>query len=182
MSQRNVTSFQDCQAAFRELYAWKTKLETKDWDFKGLKIKNAGAGVDPTDYATLNQIPTLPATPKKAKENYTIVWESVGTIVVGSMVAPTYYAGRHRTGKIVEVWLGATNVPTTGPLTINLNLNGVQLLANNLTLNVGDTPPALTTAFTNPGVKIGLRNPILPLIVSVGGASLVSIGCIVELD
>jgi hypothetical protein len=172
----------DVQQALNQLFSWKDKLSTSNWDFHGLSITNAGPGVNPNDYATLSQIPTPPTTPKVKKKYYTIVWESVGAIVPGSSVCPTFYAGTGRTGIPVQVWLGATIPPTTGPLSINLNVNGTQLMPQNLVLNPGDPLPAKSSTFNIPAQKLGLLMPALPLIVSGGGASLVSIGLVIQLD
>lgn len=177
-----IKSLADVQQALNQLFSWKDKLSTSDWDFHGLSITNAGPGVNPNDYATLSQIP-LPTQPAAApKKFYTIVWESVGAIVPGSSVCPTFYAGTGRTGLPTQVWLGATIPPTTGPLSINININGVQLMPNNLVLNPGDPIPAKSSTFNVPMQKLGLLMPALPLIVSGGGASLVSIGLVIQLD
>jgi hypothetical protein len=170
------------QQALNQLFSWKDKLSTSDWDFHGLSITNASPGVNPNDYATLSQIPVQPTIPKTKTKYYTIVWESVGVVVPGSLVCPTFYAGTGRTGIPTEVWMGATVPPTTGPLSINININGNQLMPNNLVLNVGDPVPAVSKTFNIPAQKLGLLMPALPLIVSGGGASLVSIGLVILLD
>ena len=177
-----VKSLADVQQALNQLFSWKDKLSTSNWDFHGLSITNASPGVNPNDYATLSQIPTLPTQPAATKKYYTIVFESVGAIVPGSLVAPTFYAGIGRTGTPTQVWLGATVPPTTGPLSINVNINGNQLMTSNLTLNPGDTSPAISSTFNVPTQKLGTLMPVIPLIVSGGGASLVSIGIVILLD
>lgn len=170
------------QQALNQLFSWKDKLSTSDWDFHGLSITNAGPGVNPNDYATLSQIPTLPNTPAVPKEFYTIVFESQGAVVVGSKISPTFRAGRGRTGIPTQVWMDATVPPTTGPLSMNILINGNQLMPTDLTLNVGDVPPAVSSTFNVPAQKLGTLMSVLPIVSAAGGASLVSIGIVIQLD
>jgi hypothetical protein len=177
-----VKSFADVQQALNQLFSWKDRLTTSNWDFHGLSITNASPGVNPNDYATLSQIPTLPSSPAAPKKYYTIVFESVGAVTVGSNIAPTFYAGIGRTGTPTQIWMGATIPPTTGPLSMNVNMNGIPLLVNNIVLNPSDPIPVASSTFNIPAQKLGTLMPVIPIVASAGGASLVSIGIVIQLD
>ena len=176
---RQVNNFKDVQSALNELFSFKDKFTTKDWDNSGLRITNAGAGVNPNDYATMAQLPTIPATATSPAINYTIVFESPSNVVVGASISPPYVVGNGRAGMPTQVWLWGTQLPTTGPLSINVNVNGNPLLVNNLTLNVGDSAPAVSSIFNTPLKKLGLLDVVTPLVASAGGAGLISIGIVV---
>lgn len=179
---RTVKNIADCQQAFNDLFAWKDKLSTNDWDFKGLRITNASPGVNPTDYAILSQIPA-PSTPTKTgKVRYTIVFESPSSVVVGANISPAYVVGTGRTGKPIQVWLNSQIPPPTGPLSVNVNINGNPLLVDNLVIQQNDTAPVISSTFNTPLKHLGLLDVVAPLVALAGGAGLVSIGVVVEVD
>lgn len=54
---RSIKSLDDAQIVVREILEQiKLVKSAKDWDFKGLRIKNASPAVDPNDYVTLSQL------------------------------------------------------------------------------------------------------------------------------
>jgi hypothetical protein len=177
-----VRTMQDVQNALNELFTFKDKWTTGSWDNSGNKISNVGPGVAQTDVATMAQLPFVPQPTSLSLKYYTIVFESVGVITVGSNISAPFIAGRGRTGIPVQIWLAATNKPTTGPLAINMNVNGLPLLTNNLVMDVGDPSPQVSSVFNIPSQKVGYLYSVTPLVASVGGASLVSIGLVLQLD
>jgi hypothetical protein len=179
---RIVKDIPDIQRALNDLFGWKDRLSTKPWDFHQLRITNAAPGVDPNDYAILSQIPTVPKQVAAPVPPYTIVFESGTIITAGSNVSPGFVAYRGRTGIPLAVWVWATNLPTTGPLTVNVQINGQQLLDSDLSLNVGDTVPAVSSTFAAPNQKLPYLGIVKPIIVAAGGAGLASIGVVIQLD
>lgn len=172
----------DIQRALNELFGWKDKLTTKPWDFHQLRITNAAPATDPNDYVILAQVPVVPKQIATSVPPYTIVFESGTVVTAGLKVSAPFVAGRGRTGRPTQVWLWATNPPTSGPLAINVQINGQQLLANDLVLNVGDLVPAISSTFVVPNQKIGYLSVVNPTVTSVGGAGLIAIGIVTQLD
>lgn len=179
---RKVNSIQDVQIALNELFSFKDKFTTKDWNNSGLRITNAGAGKDPSDYAIMAQLPNLPVMAKPAEIRTTIVFESPANLTIGSAISPPYVVGTGRTGRPTQVWLWGTKLPTTGSCSINVNINGNPLLVDNLTLNPSDTVPVVSSTFNTPLKHLGLLDVVTPLVASIGGAGLISIGIVVVLD
>jgi hypothetical protein len=177
-----IKTLQDCQTAFNTLFAWYTRMTTSPQNCNGFRITNVGAGQQPNDVAIMSQLPIIPSTPTPKKKYYTLIWNSVGAVSVGSAVCPTDYIGKDRTGYPIQVWMGATIPPTTGPLAMNFLVNGNQLMPNNITANPGDQLPVVSSTFNLPAQKLGYLMSVLPIVASAGGASLVSIGLVVQLD
>lgn len=177
---RIVKDLPDVQRALNELFAWKDKLITRPWDFHQLRITNASPGVDPNDYAIMSQLPKIPAAVPQRVPPYTIVFNPTGIITIGR--GAPFIAGRGRSGIPIQVWLAAQNKPTSGPLSINIEINGQQLLDNDLTMNVGDTSPVISSTFVSSSQKVPYLGTVTPLISAVGGAALVSIGVVMQLD
>lgn len=176
---RIVKDIPDIQRALNELFGWKDKLTTKPWDFHQLRITNAAPALDPNDYVILSQIPTPVAQTPGRVPPYTIVFTPPGVITVGT--GAPFVAGRGRSGIPIQVWLAAQNKPTSGPLSINININGTQLLSTDLTMNPGDDSPVISSTFAS-SIKLPYLGTMVPLISSVGGAALVSIGVVIRLD
>lgn len=179
---RAIKNLADAEIVLRELLDWKHLHESKDWDFHSLRIKNASPGVDPFDYATVSQLPKLDIPEVVDKDAYTIVWESQANIVAGQLF-PSFVVGLGRVGIPNEVWLKARTSPTTGPLTINISVNGFTLLDTNLSLGIGQAGPIFSSRFVNLAPKLALHSDIFPTISAAdSSAAIISIGLVVRIS
>lgn len=177
---RTVKDIPDIQRALNDLFAWKDRLVTGNWDMKRLRITNASPGIESNDYATVSQLPAIVPVPPVKLIHYTIVFSPAGVITIGE--GAPFVAGRGRTGIPIQVWLAATNKPTSGPLSCNVNINGNALLDSDLTMNPGDDSPVISSIFIASSPRVPYLGSVTPVISAVGGASLVSIGVVLQLD
>lgn len=174
---REVKNIEDARIVIKEIAQWKDRISSKSQDLKGLKIQNAGDATEPGDYVTLRQLPSLVQAPTVAPQHYSIPFSAPGLIVTGQM-SPPYIVGQDRVGIPTSISVAvpsAAQAPTGVPLIVNLNINGINMLVNNLTLPVGQEGPVSSSAFVNPLPKLAIGNKIVPVIIQGGGAQFVTI-------
>lgn len=174
---RKVSTIQDVQIVLKELGQWKDRLSSKNQDFKGLKIQNAGDATEPGDYVTLRQLQTATSTNSQADQNYSIPFSSIGTVVVGQVAAP-YIVGKDRVGTPTLISVAVptkTQAPTGQALIVNLALNGTNLLVNNLQLPAGAEGPVSSSQFIAPMPILKVGDKLVPVIIQAGAAQFVTI-------
>lgn len=183
---RVIRTLPDVQRALNELFDWQAKLQSKDHDMRGLRIKNASPGIDPNDYATVSQLPKLSDEKKFTGQDFAIVFSSTGSVTVGVDFCAPYSVGRGREGIPVEAHIAATVAPSTSALKGNILINGVEIFDESvnpypLTLSTGDFGPVISSAFI-PGVPhVGYGFKVEPKIVAADDVvSLVSIILVVR--
>jgi hypothetical protein len=177
---RAIKSLDDVQIVLRELLDWKSLKTTKDWDFRGLRITNASPARDPNDYVILSQLKN-PASPGiSSNESYTQVWESPGQVTTGDLIN-AFVVGLGREGTPNQVWVTARVAPVSSDFSINISVDGNNLLQTPLILPISQTLPVFSSNFVSPTPQIGLGATIFPVIINGDGAvSLVSMGLVVK--
>ena len=179
---RQVTSFQQVQIVLNQLLNFQSSLQSQNWNLNGLRITNAGAAQNSNDYVILSQLPTIPASGGTTQTTVTIVFSSTGPVSVGASTAP-YIVGRGRAGATpYEVTMVATVPPSGAPLTANLQLNGTNLLANDISLPAAQTTPVASSNFVNPCPILPYLGTLVPTITAANGASLVTISLVIQLN
>ena len=161
----------------KELGQWKDRIASKNQDFKGLKIQNAGDATEPQDYVTLKQVQQLVTPSINPAQNFSIPFSSVGPVTAGQVSAP-FIVGTDRVGNPTAISVAVPSVsqaPTGVPLIVNLALNGINMLATNLTLPIGQEGPVSSAQFISPMPVLLAGSKIVPVIIQAGGASYVTI-------
>lgn len=174
---REIKTLDDATIVIKELAQWKDRLSSKNQDFKGLKIQNAGEGTEPNDYVTLSQLQQAVTPSAAPNQNFSIPFSAPGPVTTGQ-ISPPFIVGTDRVGNPTSISVAVTSVsqaPATGPLIVNLNLNGIPMLATNLSLPVGNEGPVSSSMFITPLPKLSAGSKIVPVIISGGGASYVTI-------
>lgn len=174
---REIDNLKDARVIVKELSQWKDRISSKNQDLKGLKIQNAGDATDPGDYVTLRQLSSLLPTITTPNQHFSIPFSSVGVVSVGQISAP-FIVGSDRVGNPSAISVAVPTMaqaPTGGPLTINLTLNGIDMLAVPLVLNTGTEGPIFSSQFISPLPKLAVGYKIVPKIIAAGGASFVTI-------
>ncbi len=122
MAIRKINSIADAQKAFNDLNDWISLHSTKDWNFNGLRIKNASDAVDQQDYVTLAQLQSPKNADAVDNDFYTIVFDKDGEVNDGDLSAE-FVIGQGRQGQPTEVWVKckAGFEPSGGDLIINVS-------------------------------------------------------------
>jgi hypothetical protein len=187
---KQIKSLDDAQKVINDLYNRLELLRTKDWDFKGLKIKNAGDGVDPTDYATLQQVQQPSVSAGVDNDYYTVVFSKDGTVSDGEE-SPEFVIGKGREGQPLEVWVKCREgfEPAGGDLVINVSWTRYDLSSSPVTVNLLSTDlhlprdtsnPVFSSAFATPIPKLSRGSVINKVIVTGSNAGYVSVGLVVK--
>jgi hypothetical protein len=188
---KQIKTLEDAQKAINELYNRLELQRTKDWDFTGLKIKNAGDGVDPTDYVTLQQLPSLKNQEVIDNDYYTIVFSKDGIVTTGEE-SPGFIIGNGREGVPTQVWVVCEpgNEPSGGPLTINVSwtyidaITGLDVTTNllsvDLSLPSATSQRVFSSNFISPAPRLGNGAKINKVIVAGNNAGYVSVGLVVK--
>jgi hypothetical protein len=177
IAMRKVNNLADAEIILKELSQWKDRLNSKNQDFKGLKIQNAGAATEPNDYVILSQVQQLVTPSITQDQHFSIPFSTSGPVSIGQLSAP-FIVGTDRVGNPSSISVAVPAVaqaPTSGPLTINLAMNGTNLLVDNLVLPVGMEGPVSSSAFVSPLPKLAAGNKLVPVIITAGGASFITI-------
>lgn len=177
---RQVKDFKDVNIVLKELIDWKDKISTKDNDFHGLRIRNAGLAIDPNDYVCLSQLPTIPdQTIQGDDQHYSMVWQFDGVVTTGQAIT-SFTAGRNRDGTIYEAILSCEGAPSGGDLTVNFQILGVNLLSADLKVPSGGNGPVTSMSVNQPIPKIGYLTKVTPKIINGAGASLVYMALVIK--
>lgn len=174
---RKVSSIPDIQKVLNQLLDNQNLKNTKDNDFKGLRIKNASPAVDQNDYVTLSQLQAATQPPTTPSVTYTMVF-SRDTPVDGDQ-SPPYNAGTDRDGTIIDTWIAATGAPVSD-CHVNWKINGVNLLTTDVILPSGTTGPVHSSQISSPIPAIGIDTIATMVVVTAGGVLLLSGGIVVR--
>ena len=197
---RAIKSLADVQIILKQLLDWQSNKDSKDWDFRGLRIKNASASKDPNDYVIRSELhPTALAAPPissapqtqaqvsnpppknsggDAEQDYTIVF---------AIDAPTdgyetsaYYGGRNRDGVFIDVWVGCNGAPILNPALINFKVNGQTLLTENISIPAGSFGPLHSSLLISPLPVMGLDTKVTMVIITASAVTFLSGGIVVR--
>lgn len=174
---RKVSSIPDIQKVLNQLLDNQNLKNTKDNDFKGLRIKNASPAVDQNDYVTLSQLQAATQPPSTPSATYTMVFsrDSPGD---GDQ-SPPYNAGTDRDGTIIDTWIAATAAPTSD-CHVNFTINGNNLLSTDIILPLGITGPVHSAQIVSPIPAVGIDTIATMVVVTAGGVGLLSGGIVVR--
>lgn len=178
---RTIRDLRDAQLAITELLDWKERFQTKDLDLRQLRIRNAAPGVNPDDYVTVSQLPEFKPVEFDKTSYHTIVFSKDG-VVSDTDIIPWYIVGRERDGVPVEVIVTARTAPSSGNLSINLQLNGNYILTDPIVLSSGQTGPIRSSSFINPLPILGYEHKLNPVILLAGGAGSVTVELVIRRD
>lgn len=187
---KQIKSLDDAQKVINDLYNRLELQRTKDWNFSGLKIKNASNGVDPQDYATVAQLPTVPTVDTTDNDFYTIVFSKDGQVTTGEE-SPSFIIGTGREGYPTQIWVVCepTFEPSGGDLIVNVawttyddsgTPHTLSLLSSDLHLPSGTSNRVFSSSFASPVPKLGNGAKLNKIIVAGNNASYVSIGLVVK--
>jgi hypothetical protein len=174
---RRILTLSDAEIMLKEISQWKDRISSKSQDLKGLKIQNAGPATEPNDYVILSQVQQLVAPVITPDQHFSIPFSTSGPVTTGQLSAP-FIVGTDRVGNPSSISVAvpsSAQAPTSGPLIVNLAMNGSNLLATNLQLPIGQEGPVSSSAFVSPTPKLAAGNKIVPVIIADGGASFVTI-------
>jgi hypothetical protein len=184
---RVATDWNSANIILKSLQDQITGLQTQDLDFHGRRITNAGNGVNPQDYVTVAQIPSIPASVVSAPGNFTIVFSTSGSVSTGQLVPP-YNVGPGRTGNPLQVWI-SSNAPLSTQSTYQItitntaNPNGLAILTTPLILPANSPGPIQVSNFINPLPFFSLGSDIdLEIISADGSGGILSVGVVIQLQ
>lgn len=190
---RALRGLDDAKIILKELFDWKDHLTTKDWNFNGLRIKNASPGIDLKDYVILEQLKNETQFIRHNPQYFTAVWSKETTPTIDDL-PEIYCPGPGREGSPVEVWLAARVAPSTGNLSINIEYSQSGVLddplkrhllfktTEPLVLPLGQSLRVFKSTFDIPVPRFSRHSAIYPKILSVGDAASVSIGLVIKVD
>lgn len=148
---RAVRDLEDVKLILKELMDWKDKLSGQNWDFHGLRIKNASPSKDPYDYVVRKELKDSTDTINKTVQGtgggvpiaavvsyYTIVFCCTGDIAVGSEVSPPYMVPRAGQGIPVEAYIAAVVAPVGADIIVQIIVNGINIFHTDFKLLDGD--------------------------------------------
>lgn len=94
--------------------------------------------------------------------------------------SPGFIVGLGREGVVVEVKAYCSSVPTSGPLQLNVTIDGVTLLAAPITVLEGENGPVTSANFVGSPPPLNYDSVVLPVVVLGGAAFLVVLELIVQ--
>ncbi len=197
---RAIKSLADVQIILNQLLNWQSNKDSKDWDFHGLRIKNASPSKDPNDYVIRSELhPTALAAPPvssapqtqaqvsnpppptnigDAEQDYTIVF-SVDAPTNG-YETPPYIGGSNRDGVFIDVWVACNGAPVTNPTSINFSVNGQTFLTSDIQIPAGTKGPVHSTLFISPLPVMGLDTKVTMVVNTASSVTALSGGIVVR--
>jgi hypothetical protein len=197
---RAIKSLADVQIVLNQLLNWQTNKDSKDWDFHGLRIKNASASVDANDYVIRSELhpnalaappqnsapktvaqvnnPPIPAPTSPAEQDYTVVI-CVDGPSNGYESAP-FIGGRKRDGVFIDAWAACTGAPVLQSAFINWNINGTPLLSKDIEIPAGSLGPIHSSFFVSPLPVMGFDTRVTLKITTASGMTFFSGGLVVR--
>jgi|SRR5580693_4159212 hypothetical protein len=179
---RVAKTIDDVNIILKQILNRNSSLDTKNRDNKGLKVTNAGDATDPGDYVTLRQLKQVTQQIPTGPDYFSIPFSSDGVVAVGDLVPP-YNPGTGRTGKPYEVILSATVPAVSQDLKMNIQINGTNILKNDIDLPIGQTNAVASSDFINNLPMVGRLSTIVPIVTQADGTSAaVTITLVVQLQ
>lgn len=200
---RAIKTLADVQIILNQLLNWQSNKDSKDWDFHGLRIKNASASKDSNDYVIRSELhPTALAAPPvsnapntqaqvsnpppsagsngggDAEQDYTIVFSIDGP--TNGYETPPYIGGRNRDGVFIDIWIAATGTPVINPTSINFNVNGQPLLSADIQLPANSSGPVHSSQLVSPLPVMGLDTRVTMKVNIASGVTFLSGGIVVR--
>jgi hypothetical protein len=197
---RAIKSLADVQIILKQLLDWQSLKDSKDWDFKGLRIKNASPSKDPSDYVVRSELqptafsapsitgapqtqtqasnPPPPANIGQADQYYTIVFST--DTPTDAYETPPFNGGFNRDGTFVDVWVAATGTPLTNPALVNFRVNGLPFLTADISLPAGSHGPVHSSLFVSPLPVMGKDTLVTMRVTTASGVTLLSGGIVVK--
>jgi hypothetical protein len=197
---RAIRSLADVQIVLKQLLDWQNLRDSKDWDFNGLRIKNASPSKDPSDYVVRSELhptalaappvssapqtpaqvnnPPAPISTGETDQYYSIVF-SVDNPTNG-YETPPFVGGINRDGVFIDVWIAATGTPLVNPASINFNINGNPLLATDVQLPAGSNGPVHSSQLVSPLPVMGFDTRVTMKVNTASGLTLLSGGIVVR--
>lgn len=200
---RAIKTLADVQIILNQLLNWQSNKDSKDWDFHGLRIKNASPSKDPNDYVVRSELhPTAlaappvtsaPQTQKQAsnpppvsgpqsgsgdEQDYTAVFSIDGP--TNGYETPAYVGGRNRDGVFIDVWVTANGPPTINPASMNFNVNGQPLLTADVQIPAGSTAVVHSSKLASPLPVMGLDTKLTMKVNTASGVTFLSGGIVVR--
>lgn len=186
MSIRIVHNQQQLQNAINTILDFIQQYpQGKSWNFNGNRITNAGPSVNSGDYITRGELASLvqpmisQSTPQNNPTFYTAVFSPPDGSADGT-ISPVFTVGIGRSGKPNQAWLSCTGAPSGEDLTANFLYNGNPLLQNNLDIPAGSTTTVISSTFVIPVPTLAQLGQIQLQLVTVGGATGISGGLVVQ--
>jgi len=178
----SVKSLQQVQIVLRTHDTALNDLRSRNQDYTGRRITNAGDAVDPQDYVTLRQLPSIvTATSPNIDQNLAIVFSFGSAMPTGSLISSPYVPGEFRTGIPQWVRLVAAQAPSGGPLNCNISwrrtgsTTPVNILTSDISVPSGSVDPVKSIMFISPIPFFDVNDSILPTCESANGAGYVSL-------
>lgn len=197
---RAIKSLADVQIILNQLLNWQSNKDAKDWDFHGLRIKNASPSKDPSDYVIRSELqPTALAAPPVSSAPQTAAQvsnpptpisrgeEDQYYTMVFSVDAPTdayetpaFGGGINRDGVFIDIWVTANVGPFVTPASINFKVNGSLLLTNDVQIPVGSTAMIHSSQMVSPLPVMGFDTKVTMIINTASGVTFLSGGIVVR--
>lgn len=197
---RAIKTLSDIQIVLNQLLNWQTNKDSKDWDFHGLRIKNASASVDPNDYVIRSELqpnalaappqssapstpaqvnnPPIPSPISAAEQDYTIVISE--PVPTDGFESAPFIGGKNRDGVFIDAWVACTGAPLVNPAKINWNINGTPLLSQDILIPAASLGPVHTSYFASPLPVMGYDTRITLKVNQANGITLISGGLVVR--
>lgn len=154
--------------ALRELYKFMERFTTKNVDFNGRRITNAGMSKDPDDYVVRKELPQLVAGGRTqiitttggggGLNNTENVVFGIGVsipVIVGNDATPPRPWVNPRNGRPVATVLVANQSPTGADLKIDIKKNGFTIFDDGFVTLPQGTPDKEITAWVGSSVYTG---------------------------
>lgn len=180
-----IKTLDDAKIAIQKLQNWQQQFQAVPLDYHGLRITNAGNSVDQQDYVTRNELLGLSGTGSAAKQHYTAVFDLQGVAMTGDLT-PSFVVQTGREGIPISAWVTATTAPPSGDFIADIYYQGTQatsgtkILSASLDLPEGSTSVVVNNQFILPAPTLGTLTKIWVQVVNGGGASLVSVGLVIQ--
>jgi hypothetical protein len=185
MRANSIKNLDDVRIAIQKLQNWQQTFQNSPLDYHGLRITNAGNSVDGQDYVTRNELLGQQGTGATAKQHYTAIFDLQGVAMTGDLT-PSFVVQTGREGIPISAWVTATIPPPSGDFIADIYYQGTQvssgtkILSSSLDLPEGSTAVIVDNQFVLPAPTLGTLTKIWVQVVNGGGASLVSVGLVIQ--
>jgi hypothetical protein len=178
---RIVKTMSDVQKALNELFDWKQKMQSTNWDISGRRIINAGSSQAPTDYVIKAELQSaIAGSVNVPTVFYTATFNPPDGVATGA-ISPPFVIGRGRGGNATQAWVAATGASTTTPITCNFQYNGVNILSTDLSLPIGQTAMVESAAFVIPTQLMAQGGSLTMIMTSANTATGVTGGVVIQI-